>query len=134
MEGQSALIKTLPLPITEPQIPPGAFLPPLLTVSVKEEPQGPRPIKSIPIGGTPWSIVWSSDNRRFFFDATNRVSVWNIPQDLEHNSAVLRILEETVEGKSRFACPSQFPRAKRMLHLCIHTKISVLKLHNLEQI
>ena len=68
---------------------------------VKEEPKGPRPVKSIPIAGTPWSVVWSSDNRRFFFNATNRTSVWNVPEDLENNPLVHKILEEIAEGKSK---------------------------------
>lgn len=68
---------------------------------VKEEPKGPRPVKSIPVAGTPWSVVWSSDNRRFFFNATNRMSVWNIPEDLETNPFIHKILEETAEGKSK---------------------------------
>lgn len=68
---------------------------------VKEEPKGPRPVKSIPVAGTPWSVVWSSDSRRFFFNATNRMSVWNIPEDLETNPLIYKILEETAEGKSK---------------------------------
>ena len=105
LEGPSALIKTLPLPVVEQQVPPSiaAVQLPLIAVSVKEEPHGPRPVRSIPVAGTPWSIVWSSDNRRFFFDATNRISVWNTPKDLEHNPAVLKLLEESADGKSECA-------------------------------
>lgn len=65
-----------------------------------EEPKGPRPVRSIPIAGTPWSVVWSSDNRQFFFNAANRSSVWNIPKDLESNPLIHKILDETTEGKS----------------------------------
>ena len=68
---------------------------------MKEEPIGPRPVKSIPVAGTPWSVVWSSDNRRFFFNATNRTSVWNIPEELEANPLTNKILDETAEGRSK---------------------------------
>ncbi|MCG8626122.1 MAG: WW domain-containing protein [Proteobacteria bacterium] len=76
-------------------------LPHVSEQTVKDEPKGPRPVKSIAIAGTPWSIVWSSDNRRFFFNATNRTSVWNIPEDLETNPFIHKILEEEAEGKSK---------------------------------
>ena len=85
-------------PISVQSIPPLPHIPEQI---VKEEPKGPRPVKSIPVAGTPWSVVWSSDNRRFFFNATNRTSVWNIPEDLESNPLIHKILEETAEGKSK---------------------------------
>lgn len=92
-----------PIAYQLPVVPPLQSVPPLhvLEKIVKEEPKGPRPIKSIPIAGTPWSVVWSSDNRRFFFNATNRASVWNTPEDLVTNPLVHKILEETTEGKSK---------------------------------
>ena len=97
---QSPIVYQPPVmqPIPVQSIPPLPHIPEQI---VKEEPKGPRPVKSIPIAGTPWSVVWSSDNRRFFFNATNRTSVWNIPEDLESNPLIHKILEETAEGKSK---------------------------------
>lgn len=86
-------------PVMQPMQAPS--LPHISEQTVKDEPKGPRPVKSIAIAGTPWSVVWSSDNRRFFFNATNRTSVWNIPEDLETNPFIHKILEEEAEGKSK---------------------------------
>ena len=55
---------------------------------------GPRPVSSVPIPGTPWSVVHTSDNRTFFFDATSRVSLWHLPAELEGNTHVLKLLED----------------------------------------
>lgn len=107
--GQPGLMAQPPLlqsPIAyqPPMMQPIQSVPPLPQIpeqTVKEEPKGPRPVKSIPVAGTPWSVVWSSDNRRFFFNATNRTSVWNVPEDLETNPLIYKILEETAEGKSK---------------------------------
>lgn len=43
--------------------------------------------------GTPWSVVWTSDNRQFFFDVTSRVSLWIMPEELKDNPLVDKILE-----------------------------------------
>ena len=67
---------------------------------VKEEPKGPRPISSVPVPGTPWSVVWTSDERMFFFNASSRVSVWTLPEELADNPQALRIVDEP-PGKSK---------------------------------
>lgn len=107
LAGQSGLIPQMPVHVLQQPVkyqPPlvHAVVQPILSepTAIKQEPAGPYPVKSIPIAGTPWSIVWSSDNRRFFFDATQRISVWNIPKELESNPLVCKILEDTAEGKS----------------------------------
>ena len=77
-----------------------SFQPNAPPVLAKQEPKGPRPVASVPVQGTPWSIVWSSDDRTFFFNATNRVSVWSVPEELEGNPNVEKILENPPGGKS----------------------------------
>jgi transcription elongation regulator 1 len=67
---------------------------------VREEPKGPRPIASIPVPGTPWSVVWSSDERMFFFNVTNHTSVWHTPEDLVGSEALQKILDNPPVGKS----------------------------------
>lgn len=94
------------LPLAMPMlIPPAimspAILPPSVPIPVvKLEPAGPRPIASIPVPATPWSIVWSSDERTFFFNATNRTSLWTIPEELQGNPIVQKILDNPPGGKS----------------------------------
>ncbi len=68
----------------------------------KPEPKGPRPISSVPVVGTPWSVVWTSDERMFFFDAISRVSVWSIPEELAGNPLVHKIVDEPPWSKSEF--------------------------------
>ena len=68
---------------------------------IKEEPKGPRPISSVPVPGTPWSVVWTSDERMFFFNASSRMSVWTIPEELANNPQALRIVDEP-PGKSKY--------------------------------
>jgi len=41
-----------------------------------------RPIKSTPIAGTPWCVVWTGDARVFFYNPSTRTSVWERPEDL----------------------------------------------------
>ena len=65
---------------------------PILKVAKKEEPKGPRPIQSTPIPGTPWSVVFTSDERMFFFDASNRKSIWKVPPELVGNQQVVKIV------------------------------------------
>lgn len=72
----------------------------VLSTVVKPELKGPRPIASVPVVGTPWSVVWSSDERTFFFNATNRTSVWSIPEELEGNEALETVLDNPPGGKS----------------------------------
>ena len=68
---------------------------------IKEEPKGPRPISSVPVPGTPWSVVWTSDEGMFFFNASSRMSVWTIPEELANNPQALRIVDEP-PGKSKY--------------------------------
>ncbi|CAF2676953.1 unnamed protein product [Rotaria sp. Silwood2] len=43
----------------------------------------PRPISTKPIPGTPWCIVWTTDNQVFFFNPTSRTSLWDRPEELK---------------------------------------------------
>ena len=71
---------------------------------LREEPKGPRPVSSVPIPGSPWSVVWTSNDKHFFFDATSRVSVWTVPQELVDNPQVAKVLDEPPGKKSESWC------------------------------
>ena len=100
-------------------------------VPVKEEPKGPRPTASVPVPGihlhtyiycpitcycctcvlcvciytgTPWSVVWTTDGRQFFFDVTSRVSLWIMPEELKDNPQLEKILENGRDGDSELTC------------------------------
>lgn len=51
--------------------------------------------------GTPWSVVWTSDGRQFFFDVTSHVSLWLMPEELKDNPQLHKILENSPDGNSR---------------------------------
>ena len=72
----------------------------VLSLTPKERPAGPRPVATSAVPGTPWSIVWSSDDRMFFFNATTRASVWSVPSELVGNQDVERMLDNPPPGKS----------------------------------
>ncbi|CAF3434386.1 unnamed protein product [Rotaria socialis] len=42
-----------------------------------------RPVSTKPISGTPWCIVWTSDQQVFFFNPTSRISLWDRPEELK---------------------------------------------------
>ena len=95
------------LPLMTPPMDPAAPLPLPLPAAhpipepVKPEPTGPRPVATVPIPGTPWSVVWTSDDRQFFFNATKNLSVWTTPSDLVGSDSLKQILEDPpVTGKS----------------------------------
>lgn len=53
---------------------------------VEAEPEKPKdkskPVSSTPVPASPWCIVWTGDEKQFFYNPTKRVSVWEIPEDL----------------------------------------------------
>lgn len=60
--------------------------------SKKEEHKGPRPIQSTAVPGTPWSVVFTSNEKMFFFNATTKKSVWKMPQDLTNNIFMKKVV------------------------------------------
>ena len=81
------------------------MFPQAMTAEVeKVEASGPRPIATQPVSGTPWSVVWTSDQRYFFFNATTRESTWTIPEDIQHLQ-ILKVLLAAPPGKRRMDGP-----------------------------
>merc|ERR1719445_2982426 len=52
-----------------------------------------RPTSSTPVPGTPWCVVWTGDSRSFFFNPSNKQSVWEKPAELVGRSDVAKMLE-----------------------------------------
>ncbi|KAM6443331.1 transcription elongation regulator 1-like protein isoform 3-T3 [Liasis olivaceus] len=55
---------------------------------------GNKPVASIPVPGSPWCIVWTGDDRVFFFNPTMQLSVWEKPVDLKNRGDINRIIED----------------------------------------
>ncbi|KAM6951613.1 transcription elongation regulator 1-like protein [Aplochiton taeniatus] len=52
-----------------------------------------RPVASTPVPGSPWCVVWTGDDRVFFFNPTIQLSVWERPLDLIGQD-INRIIED----------------------------------------
>uniref|UniRef100_A0A3P9NQB1 Transcription elongation regulator 1 n=1 Tax=Poecilia reticulata TaxID=8081 RepID=A0A3P9NQB1_POERE len=76
------------------------------TNNMKEEPkeeemteeekaaQKARPVATNPIPGTPWCVVWTGDDRVFFYNPTTRLSMWDRPEELVGRSDVDKHIQE----------------------------------------
>ncbi|CAH2322878.1 transcription elongation regulator 1 [Pelobates cultripes] len=56
--------------------------------------KGNKPVASTPVPGSPWCIVWTGDDRVFFFNPTIQLSVWDKPIDLKNRVDINRIIED----------------------------------------
>jgi hypothetical protein len=56
--------------------------------------QKSKPISSTPIPGTPWCVVWTRDKRVFFYNPSERVSLWERPAALIGRNDVDKLLKE----------------------------------------
>ncbi|NWX88347.1 TCRGL protein, partial [Nothoprocta pentlandii] len=55
---------------------------------------GNKPVASTPVPGSPWCVVWTGDDRVFFFNPTMQLSVWEKPMDLKDRGDINRIIED----------------------------------------
>ncbi|MCP3663801.1 MAG: hypothetical protein GY696_15140 [Gammaproteobacteria bacterium] len=58
-----------------------------------------RPVSSNPVAGTPWCVVWTGDNRIFFFNPSTRTSVWERPPELYGRPDVDLLVSKPPEPK-----------------------------------
>ncbi|KAJ8365477.1 hypothetical protein SKAU_G00143080 [Synaphobranchus kaupii] len=67
-----------------------------LKISMEEDsaPKDKRPVASTPVPGSPWCVVWTGDDRVFFFNPTMQLSVWDKPVDLKGRGDLKRILDD----------------------------------------
>ncbi|VDL92502.1 unnamed protein product [Schistocephalus solidus] len=63
-------------------------------IKEEEEKDASRPISSTPVSGTPWCVVWTGDGRVFFFNPSQRSSVWETPDELKGRADVEKLLEK----------------------------------------
>ncbi|XP_028391047.1 transcription elongation regulator 1-like isoform X2 [Dendronephthya gigantea] len=61
---------------------------------------GNKPVASHAVPGTPWCIVWTGDEKVFYFNPTTKVSVWEKPEDLVDNDKVDEMLKAGPENKA----------------------------------
>ncbi|XP_045424328.1 transcription elongation regulator 1-like protein [Lemur catta] len=68
--------------------------PPMLGRGEDSAARGSRPVASTPVPGSPWCVVWTGDDRVFFFNPTMQLSVWEKPTDLRNRGDLNRIIED----------------------------------------
>ncbi|XP_042636337.1 transcription elongation regulator 1-like protein [Orycteropus afer afer] len=68
--------------------------PPILVRGEESLATGSRPVASAPVPGSPWCVVWTGDDRVFFFNPTMQLSVWEKPLDLKNRGDLNRIIED----------------------------------------
>ncbi|XP_055281867.1 transcription elongation regulator 1-like protein [Moschus berezovskii] len=68
--------------------------PAILVTSEDSTPKGSKPVASTPVPGSPWCVVWTGDDRVFFFNPTMQLSVWEKPMDLRNRGDLNRIIED----------------------------------------
>ncbi|XP_053889522.1 transcription elongation regulator 1-like protein isoform X1 [Malaclemys terrapin pileata] len=77
---------------------------------------GNKPVASTPVPGSPWCVVWTGDDRVFFFNPTMQLSVWEKPVDLKNRGDINRIIEDpphkrkletSATDKSDSSCPEE---------------------------
>ena len=56
--------------------------------------QKSKPISSTQVPGTPWCVVWTKDKRVFFYNASEKVSLWERPAALVGRVDVDKMLKE----------------------------------------
>ncbi|CAL8068858.1 unnamed protein product [Calicophoron daubneyi] len=59
-----------------------------------------KPVSSTAVPGTPWCVVWTGDDRAFFFNPSQRLSVWEKPEELKGRADVDRLLEKQPQTAS----------------------------------
>ncbi|XP_009995854.1 PREDICTED: transcription elongation regulator 1-like protein [Chaetura pelagica] len=76
--------------------------------------KGNKPVASTPVPGSPWCVVWTGDDRVFFFNPTMQLSVWEKPVDLKNRGDINRIIEDPphkrkLEAAAADKCVSSCP-------------------------
>ncbi|XP_059509084.1 transcription elongation regulator 1-like protein [Stegostoma tigrinum] len=53
-----------------------------------------KPVASTPVPGSPWCVVWTGDDRVFFFNPSIQLSVWEKPVELEGRGDINKIIQD----------------------------------------
>ncbi|XP_074448279.1 transcription elongation regulator 1-like protein isoform X1 [Larus michahellis] len=87
---------------------------------------GNKPVASTPVPGSPWCVVWTGDDRVFFFNPTMQLSVWEKPVDLKHRGDINRIIEDPPHKRKLEAAASNYSPQINVLVLVQGMKMMIL--------
>ncbi|XP_047672976.1 transcription elongation regulator 1-like protein isoform X2 [Tachysurus fulvidraco] len=65
-----------------------------ISLDIDNSSKDKRPVASTPVPGSPWCVVWTGDDRVFFFNPTMQLSVWEKPVDLKDRGDLNKIIED----------------------------------------
>ncbi|XP_033880681.2 transcription elongation regulator 1-like protein isoform X2 [Acipenser ruthenus] len=77
-----------------------------MTIEEEITPKDNRPVASTPVPGSQWCVVWTGDDRVFFFNPTMQLSVWDKPIDLKSRGDLNRIIEDPPHKRKKEASPT----------------------------
>ncbi|MGH0163002.1 UNVERIFIED_CONTAM: hypothetical protein FKN15_043848 [Acipenser sinensis] len=77
-----------------------------MTIEEEFTPKDNRPVASTPVPGSQWCVVWTGDDRVFFFNPTMQLSVWDKPIDLKSRGDLNRIIEDPPHKRKKEASPT----------------------------
>ncbi|XP_004438919.1 PREDICTED: transcription elongation regulator 1-like protein, partial [Ceratotherium simum simum] len=80
--------------------------PSILVTGEDSAAKGNRPVASTPVPGSPWCVVWTGDDRVFFFNPTMQLSVWEKPVDLKDRGDLNRIIQDPPHKRKLEAPPA----------------------------
>ncbi|CAD5114244.1 DgyrCDS3385 [Dimorphilus gyrociliatus] len=72
-----------------------------------------KPVSSTPVSGTPWCVVWTGDNRVFFYNPSAKTSVWERPEELIDRKDVDEFISIPPKKKKREAEEDESPVTKK---------------------
>lgn len=58
----------------------------------KREIDRSKPVSSTPIPGSPWCVVWTGDGRVFFYNPSQRLSLWETPKEFDGRTDVEKLI------------------------------------------
>ena len=93
-----------------------------------------RPVSSTPVPGTPWCVVWTGDSKSFFYNPSNKQSVWEKPAELVGRSDVAKMLESPA-GAEEFKKKQQAKVQNMFFFNMVHqSKFHAFIIHELTNI
>ena len=60
-----------------------------------------KPIANQLIPDTAWCVVWTGDDKVFYFNPTTKISIWDKPEELVGNEKLDKILEAGPPNKTQ---------------------------------
>merc|ERR1712088_63202 len=98
--GEAEMPKAVPEPVKS--LPPPKMITTPIEIKAKPADKS-RPVSSTPVHGTPWCVVWTGDQKAFFYNPSTKTSVWERPPDLIGRADVTEMLKSPAAAEKNKA-------------------------------